>query len=551
MKNCKQCQSSFEITDEDRKFYEKIDVPEPTLCPTCRAQRRLSWRNERKLYVNKSSLSGKRLISVISPDKPYKVYESEEWWSDSYNPLDYGRNFDFNRPFFEQFSELLEATPHMNLIGSNNENCGYCHLLANCKHCYMIVESSNNEDCFYGYWLQKCLGCADTSYSHDSRYCYEADNCYNCYNLKWSTDCVNCSDSAFLKGCIGCKNCFGCINLHQKEYCIFNEQKTKEEYQAFTNSINFDSYSAVNDFKNKFNEFTLKHPHKYAHIVNSENCTGDYIMDSRNCEQCYHAHDAEYCKYGEHVWRGSRYNMDVSTAGREAEWIYESINTGISSNNVQFAVQNWTCSDMRYCYGCFNSDNNFGCVGLKHNKYCILNKQYSKEEYETLVPKIIEHMKKTSEWGEFFPASVSPFGYNETVAHEQYPLTKKEAISNDFQWSDYELPPPDVEKIIPAEKLPDDNKDIPDDVLNWAIECEVTKTPFRLIKEELKFYREHNIPIPRKHPDQRHKERMLTRNPNKLWKRKCDKCNTDIQTTYSPDRPEKVYCEACYLKTVY
>jgi len=31
-------------------------------------------------------------------------------------------------------------------------------------------------------------------------------------------------------------------------------------------------------------------------------------------------------------------------------------------------------------------------------KYCILNKQYSKEEYEELVPKIIEHMQKTGEW---------------------------------------------------------------------------------------------------------------------------------------------------------
>jgi hypothetical protein len=26
-------------------------------------------------------------------------------------------------------------------------------------------------------------------------------------------------------------------------------------------------------------------------------------------------------------------------------------------------------------------------------EYCILNKQYTKEEYEILVPKIIEHMK--------------------------------------------------------------------------------------------------------------------------------------------------------------
>jgi len=38
------------------------------------------------------------------------------------------------------------------------------------------------------------------------------------------------------------------------------------------------------------------------------------------------------------------------------------------------------------------------------------------------VPKIIEHMQKMGEWGEFFPSSLSPFGYNETVAEEYYPI---------------------------------------------------------------------------------------------------------------------------------
>ncbi|MBU0705596.1 hypothetical protein KJ657_05515 [Patescibacteria group bacterium] len=551
MKTCKLCQTDFEVTDKDWQYYQKVDVPSPTLCPTCRAQRRLAWRNERKLYVSKSDLSGERLISIFSPDKPYKVYSTQEWWSDKYNPLDYGRDYDFDRPFFEQFNELMWAVPHMSLIGANNEDCDYCHLLANCKHCYMITESSNNEDCLYGYWLQKCLGCVDSSFSHESRYCYEIDNCYNCYNLKWSQDCTSCSDSYFLKDSIGCKNCFGCINLHQKQYYIFNKPHTKEEYEAFIRKIDFDSYKKLGHWLAEAKKFFLTQPHKYAHILNSENCFGDYIMDARYCEECYHAHDAEYCKYGEHVWRGSKNNMDVSTVGREAEWVYEAINTGISSFNVQFSVQNWTCSDMQYSYGSHNSSHSFGCVGLKRNEYCILNKQYSKEEYGGLRSRIVEQMKKNGEYGEFFPASISPFGYNETVAHEQYPLTKNEVAEQGFKWSDYEAPLPDVEKVISAEKLPDNSKDIPDDVLNWAIKCQVSGRPFRLTKEELKFYREHHIPIPRLHPDERHMERMKTRNPNRLWNRNCAKCNADIKTSYSPDRPEVVYCEQCYLKEVY
>lgn len=54
----------------------------------------------------------------------------------------------------------------------------------------------------------------------------------------------------------------------------------------------------------------------------------------------------------------------------------------------------------------------------------ILNTPYSQEEYEKLCGKIIDHMKTTLEWGEFFPTELATFGYNETVAHEYFPMTE-------------------------------------------------------------------------------------------------------------------------------
>ena len=135
------------------------------------------------------------------------------------------------------------------------------------------------------------------------------------------------------------------------------------------------------------------------------------------------------------------------------------------------------------------------------------------------------------------------------------PLNKGDSQSvaeaGGFKWSDYEPPFPKVDKIIKASMLPEDITKIPDDILNRAIECEVTKKPFRIISQELEFYRKHNLPIPKRHPDQRHLDRMALRNPRKLFDRKCDKCGKDIKTTYSPDRKEIVYCESCYEKEVY
>jgi len=146
---------------------------------------------------------------------------------------------------------------------------------------------------------------------------------------------------------------------------------------------------------------------------------------------------------------------------------------------------------------------------------------------------------------------MSFFGYNESIASQHFDIMKEDALKLDFNWSEYETPFPKVDKVIPAKKLPEDISDIPDDILNWAIECEHTKKPFRIVKQELEFYRKYKLPIPKLHPEERYKERIKSRNPRKLFMRKCDKCYIEMQTTYSPDRPEKVYCETCYNSEKY
>ena len=159
MRHCRKCSCEFPITDKDFEFYEKVSpvfnekkyiIPAPTLCPDCRQQRRLSFRNERKLYKRKCDATGQDIISTYSPDKPFKVYNQEFWWSDAWDPMSYGRDFDFTRPFFEQFRELGEDIPLPAVLTSNCEGCGFIHLSANNKGSYLIMCSSGNEDCYYG-----------------------------------------------------------------------------------------------------------------------------------------------------------------------------------------------------------------------------------------------------------------------------------------------------------------------------------------------------------------------------------------------------------------
>jgi hypothetical protein len=71
--------------------------------------------------------------------------------------------------------------------------------------------------------------------------------------------------------------------------------------------------------------------------------------------------------------------------------------------------------------------------------------------------------------------------------------------------------------------------------------------------DELSFYKTVNLSLPTKCPNCRYFDHLFFKNPLKLWHRKCMKpdCPNEFETSYSPDRPEIVYCEKCYNQEVY
>src|SRR3989338_7861561 len=118
-KICQNCKKDFVIELEDFNFYEKIKVPPPTFCPECRIVRRFIWRNERTLYHNKCAFSGKPIITMFAPETGLTVYDRDIWWKDQWDAFDYGVDYDFSKPFFVQFQELLKRVPLANLADNN------------------------------------------------------------------------------------------------------------------------------------------------------------------------------------------------------------------------------------------------------------------------------------------------------------------------------------------------------------------------------------------------------------------------------------------------
>ena len=557
MINCTQCQSSFEATDEDRKFYEKVSpvingkkylIPEPNLCHDCRLQRRMLFANEHVLYRRNSSLSGESIVSIYSSDKPDVVYSYDEWWGDSWDATDYGRDFDFSRTFFEQFQELFLQVPKINLMqDGTSENCEYTNYGAQSKNCY-LSSCFKCENVYYSTGLLS-RDCSDCLFMNNCEKLYECIDCDNCYNSAYLQNSQGCYDSYFLESCTGCKNCLGCKNLKNKKYHIFNKPYSKKEYERRLKDYKLDTYTGIQEFKKQFEAFKLTLPFRFAQQKMAEDSTGDFLDSAKNCHHCFKViNGAENCRYcltpiGPNC-------HDVIDSSNITGSLHCESDSVLNSEHILFSHFIRFCSEVFYSTFCYHSEYLFGCSGIRHKKYCIFNKQYSKEKYEELVPKIIEHMQQTGEWGQRFPPWLSSFGYNESYAYAYAPLIKKEALHLGYKWSDYEQKV-DCSKSVQANRLPEKIEDVPDDVLNWAIICEVTNRPFKIIKQELQFYRDNHLSLPRRHPDQRILDRYALKNPYSLWGRKCDQCGIHIETSFAPDRPETVYCENCYLKTIY
>ncbi len=559
-KTCRQCQVQFEITSEDLQFYDKVSpvfagqkclVSPPTLCPDCRKQRRLAWRNERKLYHRTCNSCSKEMISIYAPDKPYNVFCLSCWWDDKNNPTDYGMEYDSGRLFFEQFNELLKKTPLPTLISSpeaEENNCSYINFAGNSKNCYMTFDADFNQDSYYSNVLKHSRNCLECSYVQTSELCYECMLSTGCYHLFFSQECTNCQDSYFLKNCLGCSNCFMCVNLNHKEYCIKNKQYTKEEYQEYVKQFDLGSRDTIRKLAGELQEFALTQPNKCMHGVNYEDCEGDYMINVKNCYQSFTIGDSEDLRYCDSLYR-AKDCMDVSSFGEKFELGYESVSCGVQAYNQIFCqVCASNTSDLAYNYGSRQSKDSFGSVALKSNQYCILNKQYTKAEYEKLVPKIIADMTKRGEWGEFFPISISPFAYNESVAPDYFPASKEQIKKLGGTW--YE------ETIInryqgPKYTVPENIRDVSDTIIQQILTCESCQKNYKLIAPEVQFYQQEKIPLPVNCFNCRHLARMRMKNPEKLWDRQCMKCHVAIKTSYSPDRPEIVYCEKCYLEAVY
>lgn len=555
---CRECNITFQVHENDLELLRYFDVPEPTLCGTHSLQRRLAFRNESHLYKRICELCKKDILAMYSQDSYVHVYCHNCWYGDGWDAKKYAREYDPTRSFIEQWFELMKEVPHFNLwqVGTN-ENCEYSNYVFSSKDCY-LSSSVQSEGLLYSRNTDYSRDCVDCFNVLKSELLYDCVSTTESYSSAFLTRCEKCSNCYLGRDLQDCQQCFGCVNLKHKQYCWFNEQLSEDEYRSRVKRA-LETRSSFEEYRKRFEEFSQSLPVEFALIRNSENVTGNAIQQSKLIRNSYAVVGVENCSDCYRVAYGYKDVYRMSYGGIDGSLIYECLAMPHNSSCIG-SISLGDSSYISYSCLCFNSNNLFGCIGMRKKEYCILNRQYAKDEYEVLKAQIIEDMKKRGEWGEFFPVKYSPFGYNDSLAYEFIPLTRDEAQFKGYIWEEHQGGTTGMETIQP-EVIHSDIQDVSDSISKEILRCISCSLNYRIQRKELERLKSLSLPVPLQCQNCRFKERMNRYFFPALNHRTCmcsenhsfhvgSNCTAEFETTYRPDGKDIVYCKPCYQESV-
>lgn len=508
----------------------------------CRLQRKMQFRNYQNLTQRPCSQCGKLMISMYPEVSKATVWCEACWSADTWDAQDFALIYDSSQPFLKQFAQLSQSVPQQHLNQKNNENSPWVNHETRSKNCYMNFGGLGNEDGAYNQWSGFTSNCLDNYALLESQLCYETIVATKCYQTFFSTFVFDCRDVLYSENCSDCSNVIGCINLKSKSSQIFNQRLTKI--------------------------------HPPTHTTGTTDSTGDYLEHSHDCLNCFTTAEVQSCTNSVGIGY-IKDCYDIFSGFLGMELCYEYTGAGEKCYKVSFSSHCEASHDIYYSHSLTSCHDCFGCVGLANKQFCILNTQYTEEEYKALVPKVIQQMNqlpyidslgRTYPYGEFFPGEISPFPYNDSVAQDFFPLTKTQTVSQGFHWRDVEQS--EHVPSLSASALPDRADQADYSLLKEIISCAHQGTctdhcvgVFTIIKSELDFLKRFGLPLPRLCPNCRHIRRIKQKNPMKLWERVCQcageskivhqhgtkPCSNSFATTLAPDKPEIVYCQECFL----
>ncbi|MFN8392185.1 MAG: hypothetical protein U0136_17970 [Bdellovibrionota bacterium] len=548
---CRKSGERFEISADDLAFLERVSpkigdavesVPPVTLAPRYRAMRRLAWRNSNHLYRRQCMKTGAPIVSAYPSECPFPIYSTPVWWSDDWDQTASGRAVDLRRPFFEQFRELMFEAPRPAVMNSGSQNSEYCNYAGQNKNCYMANNGSwYNETCLFGEAYLRCRDCVDCSYVRGCELCYEVVGGDALYECSHCTDCHTSANCHFSFNLRGCRDCFLSCNLRNKVGYIRNLPASEAQLAALREQMK--TVAGLAEMRAELEQLERGTIHPAYLNINCEESSGDYLTNCKNVRFSSivgNIRDGKYllhCDEAQDMW-------DCSLSGYAgSELYYETVSSGDGGSRALFCSGSWASHEVMYCDTVMSCRSCFGCIGLKRAENTVLNRSYTRKEYEHIVRTLIGHMRETGEWGEFFPEALAPHAYNESHAQDFYPLEQSQALTIGYRWK----PSPPVVVAMNENLPPEGIAQFRDSFCDVTYSCRTTGRSFKIIRSELGVLRKLQIAPPVVCPEERRTARLSRRNKPEYYQRSCCVTGEPILTSYEPNRFEKVCSYEAYL----
>ncbi len=507
IKKCVNCKFEFELEKFDLDFLAELNLPEPQLCPDCRAKRRLSFLNLDSLHKRRCDNCKVDTFSIYPQDAPFPVFCPSCWWTADWDARVYALDYNPDYNIFEQYKKLEQKVPHMALQidWQHTENSKYINATGQVKDSYLAFNSANIDSVLYAFSVSdsyRCINCANTDNASESMHVFSSSNVNSCSFIE---NCENCVDVHYSDNMKNCEHCFACSHLSNKRYHIFNKEYSKEEYEKIVSELKDGSRQKHNLILKKHEEFKALFPTRYMNSKLADNVSGDDIFESKDVFNSFSIVGGEKVKHSQLLELPKVYfAMDYSLYGENAEYIYETLNSGSNISNVKFTMHSsYDLLDIEYSAYIYNSSYIFFSFALRNVKYAILNKEYNKEDWKELKKQIIKDMNERPfvsagdsavyRYGEFFPTELSSFDRKDTLASFYYP----EGDTQDNKRA------PNTKFEIKLSDLPDFTSEISDSIVGKSIECINSsgnsphcKGAFKVTKNELEFLKENKLPFP-------------------------------------------------------
>ncbi|HSW47505.1 MAG TPA: hypothetical protein VLG67_00335 [Candidatus Saccharimonadales bacterium] len=297
--------------------------------------------------------------------------------------------------FLQELQRLILSQPKRPVQVLNSQNCEMADYIYYGKDLVNCFDVSRTTGGTYLFDSHNCTNCADCDFTYQTELAYECVDVWRSFNCNYLDYCQDMTDSDYSFDCRGCKNVFGCVHLNNKSFCIFNRQFTEEEYKEkvkYLRTLPPEKILAV------VNEMREKHPLTQTHEHDNDNSGfGNYVYFCKNCYLCFDTDNCENSGYLSDT-TGDKSTYDLAQS-RDCELSYE-LSDSADIFNSDHIIFSKNCSESSYLFDCIDTKNSIGCVRTQHKQYCILNRQFTKEEYERISSVLLADLKsKNPGWG--------------------------------------------------------------------------------------------------------------------------------------------------------